>query len=307
MELIRGYPNLRPAHRGCVLTIGNFDGIHRGHQALIARTVEFAHQHGVPAALMTFEPTPREFFSAGAPPPRISSFRGKVETLRRLGIERLIVQRFGRAFSAWSPQDFEQRLLVERLGVRALVIGDDFRYGHQRAGDLHSLEAAGRAAGFTVEGLGTVTADGERCSSTALRAALSEPDLARAERILGRPYSITGRIRSGLRLGRQLGMPTTNIALHRPPALRLGVYVVRARVAGRAWEGVASIGVRPTLGVTRCLLESHLFGEPGELYGQVMEVEFCRFLRPELRFDSLDELAAQMQRDKADAQAFFAS
>lgn len=307
MELIRGFHNLRPQHHGCVLTIGNFDGIHRGHQALIARTRALADRFGVPAALLTFEPTPREFFARDTPPPRISTFRGKAAQIARLGIDRLIVQRFSHAFAGWSPEAFVRDLVVDRLGARAVIVGEDFRYGHRRAGDVAQLRAAGLAQGFEVEGIGTVREDEERCSSSALRLALGEPDLARAQRILGRPYSLLGRVRPGLQLGRTLDMPTCNIAIHRPPALRLGVYVVRARVAGRDWQGVASIGIRPTLGLTRCLLETHLFGEPGSLYGQVMEVEFCRFLRPEARFESLEALAAQMQRDKADAQAYFAS
>lgn len=307
MELIRGYHNLRPRHHGCVLTVGNFDGVHLGHQALIARTQALARQHGLPVALMTFEPTPREYFARDQPPPRISTFRGKVRILGELGVDRLIVQRFGRALASMPAERFVDEVLVRRLGVRAVVIGDDFRFGHRRAGDLDLLRRMGADLGFDAEGLGTVTVGQERCSSTALRNALAEADLGRAEALLGRPYSMTGHIRRGLQLARKLGMPTTNIFLHRPPALRLGIYAVRARVDGQAYQGVAALGVRPTLGFTRCLLETHVFGEPGELYGQAMTVQFCKFLRPEEHFDSLEALAAQMHRDKADAAAFFAS
>jgi len=307
MQLIRGYRNFEEQHRGCVLTIGNFDGLHRGHQALITRTRALASGLGVAPALMTFEPTPREYFSRPQTVPRISTFRGKITRLAELGLERVILQRFGRELATMPAESFVREILVDRLGVRGVVIGDDFRFGHRRVGDLALLQRLGAELGFVAEGLGTIAVGQERCSSTVLRTALAAPELDRAERLLGHPYRILGRIRRGLQLGRQLAMPTTNIALHRSPALRLGVYVVRARVAGGDWQGVASLGVRPTLGLTRCLLETHLFGEPGELYGQVMSVEFCRFLRPELRFDSLDLLAAQMQRDKADALAFFAS
>ncbi len=305
MELIRGLHNLRPEHRGCVLTLGNFDGVHLGHRALIERAQALAREHAVPMALLTFEPTPREFFSPDNPPPRVSTFRGKAKVLQELGVERLVVQRFDRAFSSLTAEHFVRVLLHQRLGVKAVVIGDDFRFGHKRAGDLALLQQLGQALDFTAEGLGTILVGTERCSSTALRAALAEADLPRAEALLGRRYTITGHIRRGLQLGRKLGMPTTNIFLHRHPALRLGIYVVQVQVAGKAYDGVANIGVRPTLGNTRCLLESHLFGEPGELYGRIMDVTFRHFLRPEARFDSLDALAAQMQQDKADALAFF--
>lgn len=307
MELIRGYRNVQPRQRGCVLTIGNFDGVHLGHQALIARAQALARALAVPTALMTFEPTPREYFNPDQPPARISTFRGKVKILGELGVDRLIVQRFGRALASMPAEDFVRRVLVEHVGVRAVVIGDDFRFGLKRGGDLQLLQAMGRELGFAAEGLDTVSVGAGRCSSTALRAALAEADLASAEAMLGRPYMMTGHIRRGLQLARKLGMPTTNIFLHRPPALRLGIYAVRAFVDGRQYEGVAALGVRPTLGFTRCLLETHVFGEPGELYGRAMTVQFCHFLRPEEHFDSLDALAEQMHRDKADAMAFFAA
>ncbi len=307
MELIRGYRNLQSRHRGCVLTIGNFDGVHLGHQALIARAQALGREAGVPVALMAFEPTPREFFARDRSPPRISTFRGKVKVLSELGLDRMIIQRFGRALASMSAEDFVREVLVRAAGVRAVVVGDDFRFGHQRSGDLALLRAMGAELGFAAEGLGTVALGQERCSSTALRQALADADLARAEAMLGRPYEMTGHVRRGLQLARKLGMPTTNIFLHRPPALRLGIYAVRARANGHDYEGVAALGVRPTLGFTRCLLETHVFGEPGELYGHPMCVQFHKFLRPEEHFESLDALAAQMQRDKADAIAFFAS
>ena len=307
MELIRGYRNLQSRHHGCVLTIGNFDGVHRGHQALIGRARTLAGEQGLPVALMTFEPTPREYFAPDNPPPRISTFRGKVKVLRELGVDRMVVQRFGRSLADMPAEDFVREAVVRAAGARAVVIGDDFRFGHKRGGDLALLQAMGRELGFVAEGLGTVAVGQERCSSTALRQALAEADLARAEAMLGRPYEMTGHVRRGLQLARKLGMPTTNIFLHRPPALRLGIYAVRARANGQDYEGVAALGVRPTLGFTRCLLETHVFGEPGELYGHPMTVQFRKFLRPEERFDSLDDLAVQMQRDKADAMAFFAS
>ncbi len=307
MELIRGQHNLRERHRGCVLTIGNFDGVHRGHQALIAKAKARARELGLPLAVLSFEPTPREFFSPDSVAGRVATFRSRIELLSAQGVDRLILQRFDKKFSAYDPTAFVDELLVGKLGVRALVIGDDFRFGARRAGGIELLRELGKKHGYTIENLDTVALDGCRCSSTSLRAALAEADVKLAAAILGRPYTLRGRIRRGLQLGRKLGMPTTNINLHRKLALKQGIYAVRAKVNGRAWEGVASLGIRPTLGLTRCLLETHLFGEPGELYGQTMEVEFCRYLRPELKFDSLDALSVQMQRDADDARAFFAS
>lgn len=301
MELIRGLDNLRQRHRGCVLTIGNFDGVHRGHQALIARTRELAAERGVPAAVLTFEPTPREHFAPDSAPPRVTTFRSKLAALAATGLDRVIVARFSGALSRQTPEAFIDELLVGRFGLRAIVVGDDFRYGRRREGTVELLRARARRHGFQVEAVDSVIVEGERCSSTALREALAVPDLARAQRLLGRPYSIRGRVRAGLRLGRELGMPTANIHFRRPLALRQGVWAVRAACEGRRWDGVASLGVRPTLGLTRCLLETHLFGAPGSLYGRELEVEFCTWLRPELRFDSLDELAARMQQDAARA------
>ncbi|MGH8457293.1 MAG: riboflavin biosynthesis protein RibF, partial [Stenotrophobium sp.] len=217
----------------------------------------------------------------------------------------VLIQRFDHRFAALSAQVFIEELLVRKLGVRAVVVGDDFRFGAQRAGDLALLKSAGAQHGFSAEGLVTVTLDGARCSSTALRAALAAADLPLAAAMLGRPYTLHGRVRRGLQLGRTLGMPTTNMYFHRPLALRQGIYTVRARVGEKDWQGVASLGVRPTLGFTRCLLETHLFGDPGDIYGAAMAVEFCRYQRPERHFDSLDALAAQMHRDADEAKAYF--
>jgi riboflavin kinase/FMN adenylyltransferase len=301
MELIRGIHNLRDRHRGCVLTVGNFDGVHLGHQALIGKTRELAQRYSVPACLLTFEPLPREFFAKDKTSPRVSTFRGKLAAIEEQGIDRLIIQRFGRDFASWSAERFVDELLVQKLGVRAVAIGDDFHFGAQRRGDFAMLEQIGKQRGFEAHRIDSVVRDGQRCSSSGLREALAEPDLARAATMLGRPYRVIGHVRRGLQLGRKLGMPTVNVFLHRTLALRLGVYVVRARIGEKRWNGVANIGVRPTLGFTRCLLETHLFGEPGELYGSIMEVEFHHWLREERRFDSLELLAEQMQRDKADA------
>jgi riboflavin kinase/FMN adenylyltransferase len=303
MELVRGLHNLRQSHHGCVLTIGNFDGLHPGHRALISRARELAKGHGVPSALMTFEPTPREYFGGDEAPPRLAEFRGKLRLVERSGIDRMIVARFGRALSQMTAEDFVSGLLVQRLGVKAVVIGDDFRFGAKRAGDLAMLKRIGC---FEAHGLASVKVGDVRCSSTAIREALARADLATASRLLGRPYSMIGRVRRGLRLGRKLGMPTANIGLHHRPALRYGIYAVRGRVGDRSWSGVANIGVRPTLAQSECLLEAHWFtSEPVDLYGCELEVEFSAFLRPEARFDSLEALAAQMQDDARRAREHF--
>jgi len=307
MELIRGLHNLAPRHRGCVVSIGNFDGLHRGHQALIGRLRELSRQHGLPAVAMIFEPTPREFFAPDAAPPRIAGFRGKLRLLQRSGVDRVLLVRFNRRLASLPAEEFVRQILVRDLGARAVVVGDDFRFGHKRGGDVALLRRMSADGGFEVEGLGSVIVDGGRCSSTAVREALARPDLDRAELLLGRRYRAVGRVRRGLQLGRKLGMPTANLMLRRGTALAHGVYAVKAywpeRPEGAA--AVASVGVRPTLGMTACLLETHVFGDPVALYGTELEIEFWRYLRPQLKFDSLEALAAQMQADGAQAKAFF--
>jgi riboflavin kinase/FMN adenylyltransferase len=315
VKLIRGLHNLPPtaAGAGCVLTIGNFDGVHRGHQALLSRTRTQAARLGVPATVLSFEPTPREYFSGDRAPGRISNLCTKLLDLQQFGVERLVLQRFGNSFAQLEASVFVREVLARQLGVRAIVVGDDFRFGARRTGDLEMLRQEGARLGFEVDGIASVCTDGLRCSSTALRDALAVPDLTHCEALLGRPYRIVGRVRGGLRLGRTLGMPTANVGLRRQPALRLGVYAVEARAldghgsGGAFLPGVANLGVRPTLGLSRCLLETHLIDHSEDLYGRLLEVRFRQFLRPELRFDDLTALSAQMQRDKRDAETFFAS
>jgi len=311
MELIRGLHNLRERHRGCVLSIGNFDGFHRGHQALIERLQQHAHRANVPMAVQVFEPTPREFFARGPLPGRIATLRDKLAHLEAAGVARVLCVRFDENFAAIPARAYVEDVLVGKLGIAGIVVGDDFRFGAGRGGDLQLLRELGARHGFVAEAVHTVEVDGERASSSALRAALALPDLARARRLLGRPYALGGRVRRGAQLGRKLGMPTVNVPMRRRPALRMGVYAVRVRVAGRDWDGVANIGVRPMIERTgleksACVLEAHLFGEPGTLYGQVVEVRFMEFLRDEQRFASFDALAAQMQADGAQARALLA-
>ncbi len=307
MELIRGLHNLAPRHRGCVVSIGNFDGLHLGHQALISRLLALSQQYGLPSTVMVFEPTPREFFTPDSAPPRISGFRGKMRLLQRAGVDRVLLLRFDQRLANLDAVDFVQRIVVDGLGARAVVVGDDFRFGHKRGGDVALLQRMGAQAGFSVDGPGCVMLDGLRCSSTAVREALALPDLARADQLLGRRYRVFGRVRRGLQLGRQLGMPTANLMMRHNPALAHGIYAVKAYWPERPQgaPGVASLGVRPTLGITACLLETHIFGGPLALYGVEMEIELWRYQRPQLRFDSLDALAAQMQADGEQAKSFF--
>ena len=316
MELIRGLHNLRERHRGCVLSIGNFDGFHRGHQALIARLRHHSARTGLPVAVQIFEPTPRELFAPAQAPGRIATFRDKLAQLEAAGVQRALCVRFGKRFAAIPAERYVEDILVGKLGVKAIVVGDDFRFGAGRGGDLALLQRMGAGLGFVAEGVGTVAADGERVSSSAVREALALPDLAKAGRLLGRCYTLSGRVRRGLQLGRKLGMPTVNIVMRRQPALHFGVYVVRVSCGARSWDGVSSLGVRPTLARPRqqnsgagsgCVLEAHLFGMDETLYGKVVDVEFRKFLRSERRFESLDALAAQMQADGVQARAWLMS
>jgi riboflavin kinase / FMN adenylyltransferase len=304
MELIRGLHNLRDRHHGCVLSIGNFDGFHLGHRALIERLRGHSERLKLPMTVQIFEPTPRECFAPESAPGRVATFCDKLEQLDQAGVQRVLCVRFNRAFAAMDASAYVEHVLVEALGVKAIVVGDDFRFGAGRGGDLALLQRLGDQHGLTAEAVGTVQVDGERVSSTAVRVALAQPDLERAARLLGRPYALSGRVRSGLRLGRALGMPTANLVLRRRPALRFGVYVVQAESEGQRWMGVANVGVRPTLGPSACLLEAHLFGEVGELYGRRLQVRFQKFLRPEQKFESLEALGQQMRNDREQAKAW---
>jgi len=305
MELIRGLHHLRDRHRGCVLSIGNYDGFHRGHQALVARLKERGRAAGVPAMVQIFEPTPREFFAPEQAPGRVSTFRDKLGQLEAAGVDRVLCVRFDRKFSSIEAGRYVDDVLVGTLGIRAIVVGEDFRFGAGLKGDVALLKQRGAAAGFEVDAMSAVLVDGQRASSTAVREALAAPDLALAQRLLGRPYELCGRVRGGLKLGRKLAMPTANIPLRHRPALKYGIYAVRCRVGAQRWDGVANIGIRPTLSLKAAprLLEAHLFGDVGSLYGEVLRVEFVKYLRPEATFDSMDALAKQMQDDKAEAMA----
>lgn len=298
MELIRGAHNLRSRHRGCVATIGNYDGVHRGHRAVLDSLVSVARDLDLPSTLVAFEPTPQEFFAGNRAPARLTRFREKYLALAGSGVDRFLCLRFDAAFAALSPEDFVKRLLVDGLGVRYLVAGDDFRYGHNRAGDFASLEAAGKRYGFEVRDTATFRMEGERVSSSLIRQALLAGEMDRATGLLGRPYSMCGRVVPGDQLGRTLGFPTANILPSRRVLPMTGVFAVRVQgVDDHPWPAVANLGTRPTVNGKRALLEAHLMDFQGDIYGRHLEVEFVAKLRDELRFDSVETMTAQMHRD----------
>jgi riboflavin kinase/FMN adenylyltransferase len=306
VQLFRGLPDSADRHRPIALTIGNFDGVHRGHQAMLARLSEAAEDLALPSAVLTFDPHPREFFSPGAAPPRLSTLRSKLEQFAAHGIAEVHVARFNAALAALPAERFIEDVLVRRLGTRWALVGADFRFGRGRSGDLALL---GRAATtFSVEAMATVVVDGERASSTAIRAALAAGELDHAARLLGRPYAIGGKVVHGDKLGRSLGFPTANIVLRHPPPLT-GVFAVRVHgLGGAARAGAASLGVRPTVKAgAKPLLEVFVFDFDEAVYGRRIVVEFLRKLRDEERYADLDALTRQIHADVAQAREYFAT
>ena len=306
MQLIRGLHNLRPEHRGCVATIGNFDGVHLGHQAVIGQLGEEAGRLRLPSALITFEPQPMEYFRPQQAPARLTRLREKVEALRRFHIDRMLCLAFNRKLAQMSAEEFIQRVLVDGLGVKYLVVGDDFRFGKERAGDFAMLQAAGREHGFAVVNMHTFLIDGERVSSTRVRGALTCGDLAAAEHLLGRTYRMSGRVAHGAKLGRQLGFPTANIHVHRKATPLQGIFVVEVfGIEGEPLPGVASLGTRPTLDGKTTILEVYLFDFDRDIYGEYLQVSFLHKLRDEVRYTTLDALKAQIARDVDNARHYF--
>ncbi|MBS0355258.1 MAG: bifunctional riboflavin kinase/FAD synthetase [Proteobacteria bacterium] len=305
MQVFRGIPE-RTEH-GCVLTIGNFDGVHRGHQALLAKLTAKARATGLPSSVLTFEPHPREYFAHENRPRRLTSLREKIQLLAAQGVDRLYIGRFNARFASLTAEQFIEDILIRGLGVRDLMIGDDFRFGKSRKGDFAMLQHAGQTAGFTVEAMHTLVHEGERVSSSAIRAALSDGDMPHAARLLGRPYSISGRVMHGDKIGRTIGFPTANIQLkHRSPPL-MGIYTVSVDgLADKPWPGVASIGVRPTINdAGRATLEVNLFDWSADCYDAHLRVNFLRKQRDEERYDSLEALTAQIARDADEARTYF--
>jgi riboflavin kinase/FMN adenylyltransferase len=311
MKVFRGLPNAL-ARAPCALTIGNFDGVHFGHQALLARVRGAATRLNLEAAVMTFEPHPREFFAQKSgdlsrAPARIANLRDKLQSLSDAGTDRVIVEHFSDHFAAMSPQEFTERVLVDGLHVKWLMVGDDFRYGAGRAGNVAMLAEAGKRYGFEVETLPTVMNGSIRISSSAVRTALADGDFSLTEQLLGRPYAISGHVIHGQKLGRTLGFPTLNLRVAHRPALA-GIFVVQVHgLAAQPLPAVASLGVRPTVDDSgRVLLEVHLFDFAQSCYGKLVSVEFLHKLRDEEKYHDLPTLTAAIHRDAGQARAFFA-
>jgi riboflavin kinase/FMN adenylyltransferase len=295
---------LQRARGRCALTIGNFDGVHRGHRALIERVAAKARELNLASCVLTFEPHPREFFAPHAAPARLTRLRDKLALLEAAGVSRVHVARFDRRFAALPAEQFVEDVLVRGLGARCVLVGRDFRFGAKRAGDYAALENLGARHGFAVETMADVLFEGVRVSSSAVRAALQSGDLVSAERLLGHPYTISGRVAHGAKLGRTLGFPTANIPLRRPPPLS-GIFAVEVDGIGR---GVASLGLRPTVNpVPRPLLEVHLFDWEGELYGAHLRVRFLKKLREERKYDGLEALKNAIAGDAREARSYFAN
>jgi len=307
MELIRGEYNLRPEHRGCVATIGNFDGIHLGHQAVLGQLAEKADELGLPTTVISFEPLPREYFSHGRSATRLARLREKVQALKRYSVDRLLLLHFNEAMAALTAEEFVQQILVDKLGIKHLVIGDDFRFGKGRHGDFEYLTEAGKQHGFQVSNMLPFPFGEERVSSTRIREALIQGDLETAEKLLGRPYRLSGRVIHGNKLGRKIGFHTANMRFgnYNPPLS--GIFVVEVYgLDHEPWPGVASLGVRPTIDEnnTEYFLEVHLFDFDQLIYGRHLMVDFLHKLRDEVKYDNLDDLTAQIQQDAEDARAY---
>src|SRR6202795_1992419 len=291
MELVRGLHNVSQRHQGCVLTVGNYDGVHLGHQKMIGVLRQRAAELRSTATVLVFEPSSKEFIDPEGAPPRLTRWREKFLARAAQGMERLVTLRFDECMRAMTPQSFVDHLIVERLGTRHMVVGDDFRYGCKANGTIESLRAAGQAHGFGVEQMAPFVLDGVRVSSTAVRERLEIADYPGAARFLGRPYRMIGRVVHGRRLGRALGFPTANLRLMRrkPPVWGISAVWVHG-IDSRPLPGVASLGTRPPVNGTRPLLDGNVFDFSGDLYGRQLEIEFVAKLRDEVKFDSLEAM-----------------
>ncbi|HYE35976.1 bifunctional riboflavin kinase/FAD synthetase [Methylocaldum sp.] len=308
MRLIQGLADLKPSEGGCVATVGNFDGVHVGHQQVIERLAEAGRKLNLPVVVVLFEPQPREYFTPHEAPARLTRLREKLAHLVELPIDRVLLLRFNRSLAELPAEQFIQDILIEGLRTKYLVVGDDFRFGKNRLGNFALLQQAGRKAGFEVVDTPSVLVDGLRVSSTSIREALAAGNLGEAARLLGRPYSVCGRIVHGAKLGRTLGFPTANILMRRKNTPVQGVFAVTMTgISEHPLPGVANIGIRPTVaGGPMVLLETFLLDFSGDLYGRQVEITFHRKLRDERRFAGLAELQAQIKRDVAAARSHFA-
>lgn len=306
MELIRGVHNLRPRHRGCVATIGNFDGVHLGHRKILEQVIDEARRREQKSTVMLFEPQPREFFAPDRAPPRLMALRDKLRALAELGVDQVLCARFDERFRSQTAREFVADLLVDGLDISYLVVGDDFRFGNDRRGDFDYLVAAGREFGFRVTDTPTCEVGGERVSSTRVREALLAGELDQASRLLGRPYVISGRVQHGDRLGRTIGVPTANLKPGHPRMAVQGVYAVSIDGGGlKNAPAVANVGHRPTVGGEESRVEVHVLDWQGDLYEQHLDVAFRHFIRPERKYDGLEALKGAIRADIEQAKDYF--
>jgi riboflavin kinase / FMN adenylyltransferase len=304
MEFVRGRHNLAPRHRGSVVTVGNYDGVHLGHRAIIDRVREQAAALECTATVVSFEPTYREFTDPAMAPARLTRWREKYLALAQAGVDRFVSLKFDHRMCDQAPEAFVREILVHGLGAKFVIVGHDFRFGRANYGDIDSLRAMGVAHGFGVSTLDAVSCDGVRASSTVIRERLASGDFVGAERLLGRPYMMLGRVTHGRKLGRTLGFPTVNLPVKRVRAALGGVFAVRVMgIGAEPRAGVASLGTRPTVNGVEPLLEAHVFDYAGDLYGRLLSIEFVKKLRDETKFTSVDEMTAQMHFDAAQARA----
>ena len=312
MELIRSLHNLRLHHRKCIATIGNFDGIHLGHRAIISQLKKIAGKHELPTVIITFEPQPQEYFSPENAPARLTRLREKIEAMARLDVDRLVCLRFNNELASLSPRDFVQRLLIDGLDIRHLVVGDDFRFGNYRQGDYATLEKMADEFGYKLEHTNTCLFEGERISSTRIRQALANDDLDLARELLGREYAISGRVVHGDKRGKAMGFPTANMELHRLHSPVAGVYVTCVHIAARRGQGeksypaVTSVGTRPMFDGEGMRLETHILDFDETLYAKHIRVVFLKKLRPEETFSDVDDLIKAIETDIKNARLYFA-
>ena len=302
MEVIRGWHNVKPGPHGCVATVGNFDGVHLGHRALIEQLAALGRERTAPTTLVIFEPQPQEFFAGENAPPRLTRLREKLSALGAMPLDRVALLRFDARLSAMSPEEFVESFLVAGLGVRAVVAGDDFRFGHRGEGNFDLLVSLGERHGFDVVRRATFSTRGGRVSSSWIRDALANDELEIARELLGRRYTMSGRVVRGDRRGRTIGFPTLNVPPRRHRTALHGVYAVRvAGLEGRELDAVANLGTRPTVGGRDMVLEVHVFDWSGDAYGRYVDVGFVAKIRDERKFDSFEALKARIERDGARA------
>ena len=307
MTFIRDLQSLQSFNQRSVVTIGSFDGVHLGHQAILNQVKAVAAELGLPSVVMTFEPQPQEFFSGERAPARLMRLREKVDALFEFGVDQVLCLQFNRELRNLTAAEFVRSVLVDGLGTRHLIVGDDFRFGCDRSGDFKMLSEMGETYDFAVQDTETLEVDGQRVSSTLVRQILEQGNFERASQLLGKPFTITGSVVYGQQLGRELGFPTANVQLNRYSAPLSGVYAVLVNIDGAVYQGAANVGLRPTVGdLLKPILEVHLLDFEADLYGRRIEVEFVTKIRDEEKFTSLDKLIESIQRDVKQIRAWFA-